>query len=37
LDYYKDALSKMQESFEVIVFTGEGGEIDSIVFPLLYT
>ncbi len=30
LDYYKDALSKMQESFEVIVFTGEGGEIDSL-------
>jgi|JI8StandDraft_1071087.scaffolds.fasta_scaffold14529_5 DNA polymerase-3 subunit delta len=28
LDYYKEFLSKLQESFEVIVFTGEGGEMD---------
>lgn len=29
LDYYKEQLSKNQETFEIIVFTGEGGEMDS--------
>lgn len=29
LDYYKEQLSKNQETFEIIVYTGEGGEMDS--------